>query len=97
MTYARHLGEWYNGLGALDPRKQFSSFLFLYFNKKYVEVAISDSQCIFFILEQLRRQCKTEEKNNEIIRGKSERTHCLGKCFHSFKHVIDHTNLHFFF
>ena len=31
-------------------KKEFSSFLFLYFNKKYVGVAINDSQCIFFYL-----------------------------------------------
>ena len=29
------------------PKNQFLSFIFLYFNKKYVEVAINDSQCIF--------------------------------------------------
>ena len=40
---------------------------------------------------------QTEEKNNERIRGRSERINCLQKCFHSFKYVRDHTNVCFFF
>ena len=44
-TYSGSLGNRYTGLGAqtLAPKKQFSSFPFLYFNKEYVEVAINDS------------------------------------------------------
>ena len=38
----------------------------------------------------------TEEKNNET-RRQSKRRNCLQKCFHSFKYVIDHANVCFFF
>ena len=47
------------------------------------------------IFRKTKRQ--TKEKNNEIKRGRSERRNCLRKCFHSFKYVIDHLHLRFFF
>ena len=40
---------------------------------------------------------QTEEKNNETKRGRAERRNCLRKCFHSFKYVIEHANVRFFF
>ena len=38
-----------------------------------------------------------EEKKNETQRGWSKRRNCLLKCFHSFKYVIDHAGVRFFF
>ena len=40
---------------------------------------------------------QTEDKNNETKRGWSEWRNFLRKCFHSFKGVIDHANVRFFY
>ena len=40
---------------------------------------------------------ETEGENNESVRGRSKRRNCQRKCFHSFKHAIDHGNVLFFF
>ena len=44
------------------PKKQFSTFLFLYFNQKYVEVAINDSQCIFLFRNGLEDNARQKRK-----------------------------------
>ena len=66
MTYSGCLGDRYTGLGAqtLAHKKQFSSFLFqLYFNKKYVKVAINDFTMHLIISKWLRTQkCKRKKK-----------------------------------
>ena len=64
--YSGHLGDQYVSLDALTlaPKKHFSSFRFqLYFKKKYVAVAISDSAMHLIILKWLRRQkCRRKRK-----------------------------------
>ena len=50
------------------------------------------------ISKWLRRQkCKQKIKINKIKRRWSEKRNCLRKCFHSFKYVIDHANVRFFY
>ena len=44
------------------PKKQFLSFIFLYFNKKYVEVAINDSQCSFLFRSGLEDNARQKRK-----------------------------------
>ena len=99
MTYSCHLRDHYTSLNAqtLGPKKHFSIFFQLYFNKKYVEIAISDFTVNPIISKWLRTKMQTEEKNNETRQGRSERRNCLRKCFHSFKYVVDHANVCFFF
>ena len=36
-----------------------------------------------------------EQNNNETKRRQSERRNCLQMCFHLFKYVIVHENVHF--
>ena len=48
------------------------------------------------ILKWLRKKLKTEEKNNETARCRSEKINCLPNSFDSFKFVIDHENFSFF-
>ena len=65
MAYAGRLGDWYTGLGAqtLAPKKAIFKFsFFLYFNKKYAEVAINDSQCIFLFRNGLEYKQDKREK-----------------------------------
>ena len=99
MTYSGRLGDWYIGLGAptLVAKKHFSRFLFqLYFNKKYVEVAINDFTMHLIISKLLRRQ-KFRQKRKIMRRGTIERGNCLQKCFHLLKYIIDTANVCFFF
>ena len=50
------------------PKNTFNVFFFqLYFNKKYMEVAVSDFKMHIIISKRLRRQ-QLEEKNNETKR-----------------------------
>ena len=101
VTYLGHLRDQYTCLGAqtLVPKKRFSSFLFhFYFNKKYAALGINDLTMHLIVLKCLRWQKRlTKEKKNETRRGRSERRNILQKCFHSYKYIIDHANVNFFF
>ena len=100
MTYSGRLGDRYTGLGAqtLTPEKHFSSFIFqLYFNKKYVKIAIIDLTMNLLISKWLRKQKSRQKRKTMRQRGRSERRNCQRKCFHSFNYIIDHVSIHFFF
>ena len=57
-TYPGRLGDRCTGFGAqiLAPKNFSSLFFQLYFNKKYVEVAINDFTMHLIFSKQLRRQ-----------------------------------------
>ena len=90
MTYSDHLGDQYTDLGAqtLAPKNTFQVFFFqLYFNKKYVEVAINDFTIHLTILKWLRIQKYRQKRKTMRQRGWSERNY-LQRCFHLFKYII---------
>ena len=99
VTYSDRFGDRYTRLGdqTLAPKNSYQVFFFqLYFNKKRVKVAINDFTMHLNILKWLRRQnCKQKKKNNEVVKGWSERRNCLRNCFHSFIYVLDHANVLF--
>ena len=80
------------------PKNTFQVFFFqLYFIKKYIDVAIND-----FTKHLIRNglEDKIADRREKQRRGKkrwSERRNCLRNCFHSFKYIIDHANVRFFF
>ena len=69
MTPPGCLGDWYTGLGTqtLAPKKHYQDFFVqLYFNKKYVEVAINYFTVHVIISKWFTRQkIQTEEKTIE--------------------------------
>ena len=50
-----------------------------------------------FISKWLRKQKSRQKRKTMRQRGRNERRNCQQKCFHSFKYVIDHVSIHFFF
>ena len=91
---------WETGKPVWAPKQHFSSFLLkLYFNKKYVEVAINDFTMHLIISKWLRNKNadrKEKQRDKKTGRRRSERRNCLRECFHSFKYVIDQANVRFF-
>ena len=49
------------------------------------------------ISKYLRKQKQKEDKNNETKRDRGKWRNCQQKCFHSFKYVIDQTNVRYLF
>ena len=100
MTYSDRFGDRYTSLGAQTPapKKHFNFSFFTYIStKKCVVVPVSDFTMHLIIFEMaLKTKMQIEEKNNETVRGRSERRTCLRNCFHSFKYVIEHANVCFF-
>ena len=87
MTYSGLFGDRYTGLRAqiLVPKNNFKVFFFqLYFNKKYVEVAINDFTMHLTVLKRLRIQKCRHKKKTMRQRSRSEKRNCQRKCFHSF-------------
>ena len=74
-------------------------FLFfqLYFNKKYVELAINDFTMHLIISKWLRRKKYRQKRKRMRQRLRRKRRNCLRKCFYLLKYVIDHENVGFFF
>ena len=65
------LVDWYTGFSSqtLAPKKGIFKAFFLYFNKKYVEVAINHSQCILLFRNSLEGNADRREKQE----GRRER------------------------
>ena len=94
VTYPGRLGGQYTGLSA--QKSHFS----VVFHEEYVAVMINDFTKHLIFSRRLRRQkCRREreEKNKEKNRRRSERRNYIEKCSHSFKYIIDHPNVRFFF
>ena len=66
------------------------SFFQLYFNKKYVEVAIT----MHLISLKCLRKCR-QKRNTMRQRDRSKRRNCRQRCFHSFN-FINHASIRFF-
>ena len=66
------------------------SFFQLYFNKKYVEVAIT----MHLIILKCLRKCR-QKRNTMRQRDRSKRRNCRQRCFHSFN-FINHASIRFF-
>ena len=80
------------------PKNTFQvSFSKLYFNKKHVEIQISDFTMHLIISKWLRIPKCRQKKKTMRQRGWSERRNCQGKCFHSFSYIIDHKSICFFY
>ena len=80
------------------PKNTFLVFFFqLYFNKKYVEMAIDDFTMHLVISKWLRIQKCRQKKETMSQRVPSEKRNCQRKCFHSINYVIDHARIRFFF
>ena len=92
VTHSGRLGDRCNGLGAktLAPKP-------LYFNKKYVEVAINDFTMHLVISKWIRIQKCRQKRKTMRQRGRSEKRNCQRKCFYSTNYVIDHARICFFF
>ena len=83
------------GIPASVPKEQFQVLFFqLYFNKKYVEVAISDFKMVLIILKWRRKQ-KFRQKRKTMRQKNSERRNCLRKCFDLFKYIADQESVCF--
>ena len=79
-------------------QKTLSKFFFqLYFNKKYVEVAINYFKVHQITSKWLRIQKCRQKRKTMRQRDRSERRNCQRKCFHSLNYVIDHASIRFFF
>ena len=101
VTYSGRLGDRYTGLGAqtLTPKRYFSSFHFSgVFQQK---IRWSGDQLFFkmnLIISKWLRMEKCRQKRKTMRqRDRSERRIYLRKCFHSFKYVMDHPSICFFF
>ena len=87
MKYSGRLGKQY-----------FSSVLFsVLLQQKYAEVAIKDFATHLIISKWLRTQKCRQRRKTMTQTGRSERTNCHRKCFHSFNYGIDHASIRFFF
>ena len=76
------------------PKNNFQVFFFrLYFNKKYVQVAINDFTMYLIISKWLKRQKCRHKRKKMRQRCWSERRNCQQKCFHSFNYVIGPTSI----
>ena len=82
-----------------DAQKTHFKFSFLYWilTEKYNEVEITNFTVLLINLKRHRRQNCRQKKNNKTKSGQSERRNYLPKCFHSFKYIIDLTNVCLFF
>ena len=72
-----------------SPKNIFQFFFQLYFNKKYVAVAINDFTMHMIISKWLKVQKCKEKRKTMRQRGQRERRNCQQMCFHSFTYVID--------
>ena len=81
------------------PKKDFSCFLFwVVFQQKMCLNSnqwFHNASSYFWIGLEDKNADRREKQWGK--RGWSERRNCLWKCFHSFKFVMDHANIHFFF
>ena len=89
---------WESGILVWAPKlwhpKNFQVFSFqLYFNKSSNHLFHSTSNS----LEMALKTKMQKEEKNETKTCQSKWRNCLQKCFHLFKYVIDHANVHFFF
>ena len=100
MIYPGCLGDHYTGLGAqtLVSKKHFQSFLFsVVFHQKIYWCSDQWFHKVSnYFAMAWKKKIQTEEKNNKKKRCQSKRSNCLQKCFHSFKDIIDHINVHIF-
>ena len=86
MVYSGRSGDRYTRLGAQTRQRSkstFQVFFFqLYFNKKYVKVAINDFTMYLIISKWLRiKKCRQKRKSVRQ-KGRSERRNCQRKCFY---------------
>ena len=90
VTYRRP-AYWF-GHPNTGVKKTFFKFSFfqLYFNKKYVEVAIT----MHLIILKCLRKCR-QKRNTMRQRDRSKRRNCRQRCFHSFN-FINHASIRFF-
>ena len=100
VTYSGRLEDRYTDLDSqtLAFKNQFSSVIFfqLYFNKKYIEMAINDFAMLLIISKWLRMQKCRQMRKRRRQRGRSERRNCQVNDFNSFYYVI-HASTRFFF
>ena len=100
VTYSGRLEDRYTDLDSqtLAFKNQFSSVIFfqLYFNKKYIEMAINDFTMLLIISKWLRMQKCRQMRKRRRQRGRSERRNCQVNDFNSFYYVI-HASTRFFF
>ena len=99
MTYSGRLGDWYTGLGARVWAQKHSVFFFSVVFQQRIHRSGDqrfDNATIYFEMAW-KPKMQREEKNNQTIRGRKDTKNCLPKSFHSFKYVIDHANVRFFF
>ena len=91
MTYPGRLGA-----QTLSLQKHFLSFLFSVVLK--LKIHPCSNHWFHKACEMAEKtKMKTDKKHYETKRRLSKMTNCLRKCFHSFKYVIDHSNVRFFF
>ena len=103
MTYPCCLGDQYTSLGTKlwHPKNTFQVCFFpLYFIKKYADVAINDFTK--HLLKELfwnglEGNNADKKKNKKKICQNKREIVCLQKCFHSFRYIIDHIDVSFFF
>ena len=80
------------------PKNTFQVFFFkLYFNKRYIEVAINDFTMYLVIWKWLRIQKCRQKWKAMRQRGQSQIINWQWKCFHSFNYVLDQASVCFFF
>ena len=72
-------------------------FFQLYFNKKCIELAINDLTMHLIISKWLRNKNVDRREGQWDKKRLKQRRNCLGKCAFSFKYMIDHANVSFFF
>ena len=98
--YSGCLGDQDTSLGAqtLTAKNTFQIFfLQLYFNKKYVEVAINNSTMCLIASKWLRRQKSRQKRKTMRQKEVKAKEETLQKSFPSFKYLLDHANVCFLF